>query len=40
MCYDAELGCLKYNHVRINSGELAKLGSAMATPPWDGGRGG
>jgi len=38
-CYHAEFYRSGSNSVRISSGEPAKLGSARATPPWDGGCG-
>ena len=38
MCYHTECGPSRSNRVRISSGELAKLGSARAITPRDGGR--
>ena len=39
MCYHAELGRPRSIHVRITSRETAKLWSARAMLPWDGGPG-
>jgi len=35
MRYYADFGCSRSNRVRISRGELAKLASARATPPWE-----